>query len=306
MNKFRIGAIVLLGTILIGLTNGAALSDAPVTPAPQGYALSAYDPHTQAGRAIYPDAAPATALSSVPADDFAAEVVRLINLERRNMGLAPYKVNPVLTAIAGQHSLVMRDQDCFNHQCPGEASPAERACTAGYTPYCWGACFIGETIAAGYPSPSAVVAAWLASPGHRAILLHGELREIGVGYVAGGSWNHYWTADFGSQPDILPVFINYDDARTETRSVTVTLTNEQVSGCSGIDYANEVMLSNDPGFAGAAWEAYTLHKPWTLTDGTGQKRVYVRYRDSTGYQVTSSDDILLGQLYRVFLPAITR
>ncbi len=250
-------------------------------------------------RLRYPDTAPAVAPSGIPGDGFAEEVVRLINLERKKVGLAPYKVNAILTGIAQQHSAYMRDHDCFSHQCPGEASPANRACAAGYAPYCWGACFIGETIAAGYASPSAVVAAWMDSPGHRSLLLNGELREIGVGYVAGGSWGTYWTADFGSQPDVLPVFINYDDAETDTQAVSVTLTNENVSGCSGIDYANEVMLSNDPGFAGATWEAYALHKPWTLTAGNGSKTVYVRYRDSTSYQVTSSDDILLNLPYKL-------
>lgn len=300
MKRFKIWPIVLLCTTLVGLSGEMALSEGPVLP---GYALGDYDPHTQSGRVTYLEAAPTEALSSLPASTYAEEVVRLINLERRKVGLAPYKVNPVLTAIAEGHSAYMRDHGCFAHQCPGEVGPAERACAAGYGPYCWGACFIGETIGAGFATPASLVAAWMASPGHRSILLDGELREIGVGYVTGGYYGTYWTADFGSQPDVLPVFINYDDAETDTQSVTVTLTNENVSGCSGIDYAGEVMLSNDPGFAGAVWEAYALHKPWTLTAGNGPKTVYVRYRDSTGYQVTSSDDILLRVPYDLQLSA---
>jgi hypothetical protein len=55
-----------------------------------------------------------------------------------------------------------------------------------------------------------------------------------------------------------------------------------------------VQISNDSGFAGAKWELYTLHKSWTLAEGDGQKIVYVKYRDPSGYEVTSSDDILLG------------
>jgi hypothetical protein len=229
------------------------------------------------------------------ANTYEEELVCLINVVRRDAGLAPVKSSPSLTAAAAGHSTRMRDTGCFSHQCPGELSASGRACSNGYGPYCWGQCYIGETIAAGYSSADSVVAAWMGSPPHREILRHGNLREIGVGYASGGYYGHYWTAAFGSQPDVLPVFINYDEPRTTIRDVTLTLTNEKVSGCSGIDYADEVMISNDPGFAGAEWKPYTLHKAWTLTEGNGDKTVFVRYRDATGYEVDSSDDVLLDE-----------
>jgi hypothetical protein len=131
--------------------------------------------------------------------------------------------------------------------------------------------------------------------------MHSELREFGIGYVAGGYYLHYWTVDFGSQPDVLPVFINRDDGETETRQVTLTLTNEKVSGCSGIDYAQQVMLSNEPGFPGAQWQAYAPQKPWTLAEGNGQQFVYVKYRDASGYQATSNDEIQLNEPPRYHL-----
>ena len=258
-----------------------------------GYALGFYGPEGESGYLSYTDTAFSVAVTGETSSAFADEMVRLINLERRKAGLAPYKINPILTTSAINHSTVMRDENCFDHQCPGEASSAQRACNAGYRPYGWGACYIGETIAAGFQDPASVVAAWMASSGHRTILLHGKLREIGVGFVTGGTYGTYWTADLGSQPDVLPVFINYDDPETDSQQVTMTLTNEEVSGWDGIDYAQEVMLSNEPEFAGAQWEKYELHKPWTLSPGNGQKTVYVKYRDPLGDEVTSSDDILL-------------
>jgi uncharacterized protein YkwD len=301
MSRCKRWTIIIFCVTLASLAGQVAFSAEPDPP--PGYALGAYDPDEGTSQAIVfetltVDAAPALLPDACDwASTYEEELVCLINQERRAVGLAPYQVNALLTTIAREHSAVMRDQNCFSHQCGDELGPAGRACNAGYKPYCWGDCFIGEAIAAGFPSAISTAEAWMGSAGHRDILLHGELREIGVGYVAGGSYGHYWTASFGSQPDVLPVFINYDDAQTDTRQVTVTLTNEEVSGCGGIDYADAVMLSNDPNFNGAQWEAYALHKPWTLSEGNGTKTVYVQYQDSTDYQVTAVDDILLDELF---------
>ncbi len=299
MAKHWFWLVALIAVMLFSqAVHAPASAESPTSP---GYALGACAPGEQVGHLTFSTAAPSAPAGTVPAagcawaSTYEEEVVCLINQTRRDAGLAPYKVSSILTTVAEEHSVYMRDHGCFDHQCPGELSVAERACAAGYGSYCWGSCFIGETIAAGYPDPASIVAAWLASPGHREILLHGDLREIGVSYVAGGSWGHYWTADLGSQPDVLPMFINYDDLETESRQVTLTMTNENVSGCSGIDYADEVMISNVPGFAGAEWKPYTLHKSWTLSEGDGVKTVYVKYRDATGYQVTFTDDILLSE-----------
>jgi uncharacterized protein YkwD len=282
--------------VLAGLLGPSAVLADPALPGlSPGYALGYYAPQEQIGHLSTSAEAPSGALSAEPANSYEEEVVRLINVERLAAGLPPYKFNAVLAAVAETHSALMRDQDCFDHQCPGEPAPAERVCAAGYGAYGWGDCFVGETIAAGFVDPASVVAAWMASPGHHSVLMHGTLREIGVGYVSGGYYGDYWTVDFGSQPDVLPVFIDDEDAETASREVTLTLTNEEVSGWDGIDYALEVMISNDPGFAGAEWEGYELHKPWTLAAGNGLKTVYVKYRDPTGYEVTSTDTILLDE-----------
>lgn len=46
----------------------------------------------------------------------------------------------------------------------------------------------GENIAMGYPSPEAVVAGWMNSPGHRANILNANFNAIGVGYAPGNAW----------------------------------------------------------------------------------------------------------------------
>jgi uncharacterized protein YkwD len=61
-----------------------------------------------------------------------------------------------------------------------------------------------ENIAAGFPTPQSVVAAWMNSSGHRANILNCELTETGVGYVflandqGAVNYHHYWTHVFAS------------------------------------------------------------------------------------------------------------
>ena len=42
----------------------------------------------------------------------------------------------------------------------------------------------GENIAAGQPTPAAVVNAWMNSSGHRANILNPKFKSLGVGYVS--------------------------------------------------------------------------------------------------------------------------
>nr|WP_306821499.1 CAP domain-containing protein [Metabacillus litoralis] len=56
-----------------------------------------------------------------------------------------------------------------------------------------------ENLAAGQRTPKEVVNAWMNSQGHRANILKKEVSEIGVGYVNGGEYGHYWTQMFISR-----------------------------------------------------------------------------------------------------------
>ena len=49
---------------------------------------------------------------------------------------------------------------------------------------------VGENVAYGYPSGSAVMAGWMASSGHRANILNSSYRLLGVGAVqsSDGRW----------------------------------------------------------------------------------------------------------------------
>ena len=58
-------------------------------------------------------------------------------------------------------------------------------------------------------------------------------------------------------------------------SVTVTIL------ISAVD-ANEMMVSNDPGFGETAWEAYATTKTWEFSSGDGLKTIYAKFRDLPG------------------------
>ncbi|MFJ9007266.1 CAP domain-containing protein [Streptomyces canus] len=120
----------------------------------------------------------------------AAEVLRLVNAERANVGCSPVAANSALADLAGAFSKAMADQGFFDHTDPSGATPWDRAAQAGITS------LGGENIARGQSDPAAVMEAWMNSPGHKANILNCDFKTLGVGVVfgSGGPW---WTQDFG-------------------------------------------------------------------------------------------------------------
>ena len=56
---------------------------------------------------------------------------------------------------------------------------------------------IAENVAAGYPDVASVMAAWMASSGHRANLLATATEHVGFGMARASDGTLYWTQDFG-------------------------------------------------------------------------------------------------------------
>ncbi|UCC51719.1 MAG: CAP domain-containing protein [Anaerolineaceae bacterium] len=126
------------------------------------------------------------------------EVVELVNSERAQVGCPPLQISSQLTAAAQGHSEDMAHNDYFSHTSLDGRSPWDRIRAEGYD--FWSA---AENIAAGYPTPAAVVAAWIENDGHRANILSCDLEDIGVGYyylandTGDLNYHHYWTQNFG-------------------------------------------------------------------------------------------------------------
>ena len=118
-----------------------------------------------------PEADPGLA-SIEEAEVYAAE---LLDVDRRQAGVASLEIDPELSAIARRHSEEMRDLGYFGHQSPRTGLAADRVRDAGYR-----ASMTGENLAKN-DSLGEAEASLLASVGHRANLLSPEFTHVGIG-----------------------------------------------------------------------------------------------------------------------------
>lgn len=138
-------------------------------------------------------AAPDTALelgdsivmaSSVNADSYAGQVVKLVNEERSKRGLQPVKA-----LISMNKAASIRAKEIvglFDHVRPDGRKGFSAVDDAGLK---WN--WVGENIAAGQTTPEEVMNAWMNSDGHRNNILNTRCKYIGVGYCNEGGYAHW-------------------------------------------------------------------------------------------------------------------
>ena len=134
---------------------------------------------------------PSLSIATASVED---QVVELVNQERANYGLKALKSNWELARVARYKSQDMIDRKYFDHNSPTYGTPFQMMKNFGIS-----YSSAGENIAAGQATPKEVVQAWMNSEGHRKNILSSSYTEIGVGYVKGGSYGHYWTQMFISK-----------------------------------------------------------------------------------------------------------
>jgi uncharacterized protein YkwD len=135
------------------------------------------------------------------AKNVSRQVVCLINAERARTGARKLHRRARLNKVAFRLSDRMVDRNVFSHLLGG--NPVQRILGTGYARGSsdWD---VAETIAWIRPGegPGAAIAAWLASPVHRAILRDRQWRDVGVGTVRGSPFaglqgGYTVTAEFG-------------------------------------------------------------------------------------------------------------
>jgi uncharacterized protein YkwD len=136
-----------------------------------------------------------------------AAVVLEMNRVRAQHGLRPLRAAPSLRVAARSHSLSMLEFGYFSHDSADGTAFNERI-KRHYTNRGWRTWSVGETLLASQDKTvdaPAIVAAWLASPPHREIILSPTWRDAGIGALYaptapreyGDAETIVVTADFG-------------------------------------------------------------------------------------------------------------
>lgn len=115
-------------------------------------------------------------------------IIALTNSERTRRGLAACSMDEQLADVARMHSADMLKRNFFSHDNPDGLAPQDRV-KKGYPTMIGG---VGENIAylEGYPDGELAkrfVSNWMNSPGHRANILKGDYKSMGLGIARLGN-----------------------------------------------------------------------------------------------------------------------
>jgi uncharacterized protein YkwD len=141
--------------------------------------------------------------STMTAASMLSDTQCLLNQERAENGLRALKLDSQLTRAALGHSRDMVTQRYFEHDSLSGRPFRSRIASTGWMDgrRRWK---VGENIAWGAgprATPRAIMSAWMRSPTHRANILHGGYRVVGIGVTDGtpvGLSGGTYTTDFGS------------------------------------------------------------------------------------------------------------
>lgn len=70
------------------------------------------------------------------------------------------------------------------------------------------------------------------------------------------------------------ILINNGSQNTQTRYINLALL------ASDNVWVSEMMISNESNFSLGVWESYSTNKAWTLSENSGNKTIYVKFRDA--------------------------
>jgi uncharacterized protein YkwD len=256
------------------------------------------------------DAVGCSRLNTAPVNAaYEQRVVELVNIERGKVGLPPLKRNTELDFAARDHTRDMVEDNYFAHDSYDRVNGVLTVVCTTFTRvkrYYSGYSAAGENLAARYSTPEAVVAGWMASPGHKANILSTAYREIGVGFYQGAAqYTYYWGQDFGAKSNIYPVIINNEASQTTNPVVTTFVYGKGV-------WAEMRVEVDQASWSG--WMPFQESYTWQLpaTNGTHTLSVELRASGAAVAGAASSDTIevtgmpLIAQPYSVFIPLIRR
>lgn len=121
----------------------------------------------------------------------AEQVLAIVNDNRRSRGLVELRTNETLNRAAQEYAELMARRDKLSHTLDG--SVWNRIEALGYV---YSTC--GENIAWNCRDAAYVMQEWMDSPGHRANILNGDFRELGVGIAVNAAGEKYHCQVFGT------------------------------------------------------------------------------------------------------------
>jgi uncharacterized protein YkwD len=126
-------------------------------------------------------------------------MLSLINHYRRSHGKSSLALSRTLGAAAEHHSRDMAAHNYFSHTLYNGTSPHQNMINHGYP----SSGYWGENIAAGHQYATDTFNQWVNSSPHRANMLSGNFKAIGIGRALGSNTRYkwYWTTTFGSTVD---------------------------------------------------------------------------------------------------------
>lgn len=142
-----------------------------------------------------PSAQPSPDPSASPSDpatqdQYAQDVLALVNEERAKEGLSPLVLDQKLCEAAAIRANEIVEK--FEHTRPDGTSCFTVLQQNGIN---YRTC--GENIAVGQSTPAAVMDSWMDSEGHRANIMSSDFGKLGVGFVqAPGGYQYYWVQLF--------------------------------------------------------------------------------------------------------------
>jgi uncharacterized protein YkwD len=126
-------------------------------------------------------AASRRAVSTTPAADSSGAVMGLINQQRAANACGPVASNSQLSSAAARHAKDMLNSGVTGHDGSDGSSGQSRVSDAGYAGT-WGEIVYWGV--GGGATPQAALDWWMNSPGHRAIILNCDFKDVGVAAVS--------------------------------------------------------------------------------------------------------------------------
>lgn len=122
-------------------------------------------------------------------EDFAAQVLQLVNEQRMQAGAGELHTNTAVQTAARARAVELAEQ-------PSHLRPDGSSCFTALDEQGIAYVEAGENIAWGQQTPQEVVQSWMNSSGHRENILKESYTTVGIAYYMGEDGTYYWVQMF--------------------------------------------------------------------------------------------------------------